>query len=153
MRSGYKYGCDPELPRSFQRACKGSNCWVLSRDPGWCRCIAACVITGSPHPELLQRRCLPACQVLTRFHSTKENTMCRVETGLKLGSQPEPTEPASSGGGNSVLRQKVVPPAKMSGGLWGCTVGCKVASVPSPSLLQPHNPDGVAWVWRVDRGG
>lgn len=27
----------------------------------------------------------PACQVLKLFHSTKENMMCRIETGLKLG--------------------------------------------------------------------
>lgn len=80
--------------------------------------------------------------------------MCRMETGLQLRSLPMPTEPACSGGGNSVLRQEAVaPPAEMSGGLWGCTVGCKAMSVPSPSLHRPHNSDGVARVWRADGVG
>lgn len=66
--------------------------WLLGAlpEPGRCGRVAACVPTGSAHPQLSQRCRLPARQLLTPFHPVEQNTGPRVETGLKLDSQPKP---------------------------------------------------------------
>jgi len=71
-------------------------------------------------------------QVLAPLHSTKENTMLRVETGLKLGSLPKPAEPACSGGGEVSSGRDFSSQQKCLGGCGEqCTVGCEAASVPT----------------------
>lgn len=125
----------------------------------WRGGIAAHAAASSRHPEPFQWHRLLTHRVLTLFHSVKENVMCGVETGLKLGLpaqnpqslRAQEEESVSSGRKYRVSPSKNGGAAGMHRGLQG-SVGA--FSISAPATPRQGGGLGVEgrWGWVAVKG-